>query len=131
MHLRHVLLATLCLAAVSARADLRLPAFFSDHMVFQRDAPIPVWGWAEPGSEVVAQLGADVAKAVKVYGSMQVHQTAAKETVFAVNQWSGGPTANLGIGNSTADPKSKDWTFVSNAASFESARLRVFVRKKK
>jgi len=65
------------------------------------------------------------------YGSMQVHQTAAKETVFAINQWTGGPAANLGIGNSSADPKSKDWTFVSNAGSFESARLRVFVRKKK
>lgn len=48
----------LCLAAVSARADLRLPAFFGDHMVFQRDAPIPVWGWADPGRTVNVSLGA-------------------------------------------------------------------------
>lgn len=66
MQLRHFFFATLCLCAVTARADLRLPAFFSDHMVFQRDAPIPVWGWADPGSEVVAQLGAEAAKAVTV-----------------------------------------------------------------
>lgn len=65
------------------------------------------------------------------YGSMQVHHTDAKVTVFAINQWSGGSGANLGIGNSSADPKTRDWTFVANAGSFESARLRVLVRKKK
>jgi sialate O-acetylesterase len=64
MKFRALFLATACLLAVSARADLRLPAFFSDHMVFQRDAPIPVWGWADSGTEVVAQLGPDKAKAV-------------------------------------------------------------------
>ena len=31
---------------------LRLPAFFSEHMVFQRGAPIPVFGWASPGEIV-------------------------------------------------------------------------------
>ena len=65
------------------------------------------------------------------YGSMQVHQIAAKETVFAINQWRGGPGADLGIGNSSKDPKTRDWTFSGNAGSFESARLRVFVRPKK
>ena len=64
------------------------------------------------------------------YGSMQIHDTGAKTTVFAINQWSGGPNAGLGIGNSSADPRTRDWTFVSNAASFEAARLRVLVRKK-
>ncbi len=64
------------------------------------------------------------------YGSMQIHDTAAKTTIFAVNQWSGGPNAGLGIGNSSADPRTRDWTFVTNAASFETARLRVLVRKK-
>ncbi|WP_395745639.1 sialate O-acetylesterase [Prosthecobacter sp.] len=29
-----------------------LPAVFKDHMVLQRDRPIPVWGWAEPGQEI-------------------------------------------------------------------------------
>ena len=85
-----------------------------------------------PGaSEQLWDFGDAMSLPVAGYGSMQVHQTAAKETVFAVNQWSAGPAANLGIGNSSADPRSKDWTFVSNAASFQSARLRVFVRKKK
>jgi sialate O-acetylesterase len=64
------------------------------------------------------------------YGSMQVHHTTAKTTVFAINQWNAGPNACLGIGNSSADPKTKDWTFVSNAKTFETARLRVLVRRK-
>ncbi len=85
-----------------------------------------------PGaSEELWDFGDAPLPPVEGYGSMQVHQTAAKETVFAVNQWNGGPGANLGIGNSSVDPRTKDWTFVGNAGSFETARLRVFVRKKK
>jgi len=64
------------------------------------------------------------------YGSMQVHHTAAGETVFAINNWKAGASANLGIGNSSADPRTTDWTFVANASSFEAARLRVFIRTK-
>lgn len=36
---------------------LRLPALFADHMVLQRDATIPVWGWAEPGATVTVSVG--------------------------------------------------------------------------
>ena len=32
-------------------------ALFSDHMVLQRDAPVPVWGTAVPGAEVVVRFG--------------------------------------------------------------------------
>ncbi|RMG39030.1 MAG: 9-O-acetylesterase [Planctomycetota bacterium] len=41
----------------AVRADVRLPHVFSDHMVLQRDKPIPVWGWDDPGAKVVVQLG--------------------------------------------------------------------------
>ncbi|WP_422317717.1 sialate O-acetylesterase [Prosthecobacter sp.] len=37
---------------LSTRAAITLPAIFKDHMVLQRDQPIPVWGWAEAGQEV-------------------------------------------------------------------------------
>ena len=53
--LRHAAVLALLLAPASA-ADLRLPAVFSDGMVLQRDAAVPVWGWAEPG-EVVSVRG--------------------------------------------------------------------------
>jgi len=36
--------------------DVRLPALLSDNMVLQRDAPVPVWGWAEPGEEVTVSI---------------------------------------------------------------------------
>ncbi|MBX3436820.1 MAG: sialate O-acetylesterase [Planctomycetaceae bacterium] len=41
----------LLLTSVSA-ADLRLPSIFGDKMVLQRDMPVPVWGWANPGEKV-------------------------------------------------------------------------------
>lgn len=37
---------------LSARAGVTLPAIFKDHMVLQRDQPVPVWGWAEAGQEI-------------------------------------------------------------------------------
>ncbi|MCG3150693.1 MAG: hypothetical protein PCFJNLEI_04184 [Verrucomicrobiae bacterium] len=39
-----------------ANADVRLPRIFSDHMVLQRDQPVPVWGWAEPGEKVTVSI---------------------------------------------------------------------------
>jgi sialate O-acetylesterase len=38
--------------AWTARADVRVPAVFSDGMVLQRDTTVPVWGWARPGERV-------------------------------------------------------------------------------
>jgi hypothetical protein len=37
-------------------AAVRLPAVFSDHMVLQRDATVPVWGWADPGETVTVSI---------------------------------------------------------------------------
>jgi sialate O-acetylesterase len=47
-----LLLTTLSLAPWICRAQVRLPNLFSDHMVLQRDMPVHVWGWSEPGQEV-------------------------------------------------------------------------------
>ena len=38
-------------------ADLKLASLFSDHMVLQRDQPVPVWGWADPGEAVTVEFG--------------------------------------------------------------------------
>lgn len=48
------LLAVSC--ALSARADVKLPAIISDHMVLQRGVAAPVWGWADPGEEVTVAI---------------------------------------------------------------------------
>jgi sialate O-acetylesterase len=42
--------------AAPASAELTLPHVFSDHMVLQRDGDVPVWGWADPESEVHVAL---------------------------------------------------------------------------
>lgn len=46
-------------------AQLRLPGIFSDGMVMQRYAPVPVWGWGKAGEKVKVTI-ADKAKTVKV-----------------------------------------------------------------
>ncbi len=37
-------------------AQVRLPAIFSDHMVFQQKQSNPVWGWATPGETIVVEI---------------------------------------------------------------------------
>jgi sialate O-acetylesterase len=48
--------AMLCLAAAKTRAAATVSPMFQDHMVLQRDLPVPVWGWAEPGEKVTVTL---------------------------------------------------------------------------
>ena len=47
-----LLLGCLILSVTSAVAELRVSNIFGDYMVIQRDQPIRVWGWAEPGASV-------------------------------------------------------------------------------
>ncbi len=59
------------------------------------------------------------------YGSMQIHNPTARQTVFAYNHWTAGARADLGIGNS---PKGNpDWTFRHNAGEYAMARLLVLI----
>lgn len=44
-------------------ADVKLPAVFSDHMVLEKTAKVPVWGKAEPGEEVSVTLDGQTVKA--------------------------------------------------------------------
>jgi sialate O-acetylesterase len=49
---------SLCVLAVgSARAEVKLPSVVGDHMVLQRDKPLPIWGWADPSEEVTVEFG--------------------------------------------------------------------------
>ena len=49
-------LALIALSALPLGADVRVPKVFGDNMVLQRDAPLPVWGWADPGETVIVEL---------------------------------------------------------------------------
>jgi sialate O-acetylesterase len=46
--------AALTIAAPSLRAEVRLPRIIGSHMVLQRDQPVHLWGWAEPGEKISA-----------------------------------------------------------------------------
>jgi len=59
------------------------------------------------------------------YGSMQVHNHDAKQTLFAINHWREGNKADIGIGNATSG--NSDWTFAGNAGQYAVKRLRVLV----
>lgn len=66
------------------------------------------------------------------YGSMQVHNYGASQTVFAINRF--GEKSNnqlcLGIGNNPdSSHEGRDWTHVSNAESFTVRNLYVYVRE--
>ena len=58
--LTFVLLASV---AASARAAIRLPKILGSHAVLQRDQPIHIWGWSDPGENVTTSLGKETASA--------------------------------------------------------------------
>ncbi len=52
----------LVLGAGSLFADVKTASVFGDHMVLQRDMPVPIWGKAAPGESVSVTFGAQQAK---------------------------------------------------------------------
>ncbi|QDU30725.1 hypothetical protein ETAA8_58730 [Anatilimnocola aggregata] len=46
----------LAAAAGSVQADVKLPPFFSDHMVLQREGKAPLWGTADAGEKVTVRF---------------------------------------------------------------------------
>jgi sialate O-acetylesterase len=60
------------------------------------------------------------------YGSMQIHNHDAKQTIFALNHWREAKKADVGLGNQPQGQQ--DWTFAANGESYAVKRLRVFVR---
>ena len=47
-----------------AAAELRLASVLSDHMVLQRDKPVAIWGWADPGEAVTVSFAGQSRSAV-------------------------------------------------------------------
>lgn len=72
--------AAACFAS-GAQAQVRLPHVLGDHMVLQRDAPIHVWGWAQPGEAITVTL--PQGKASSKGGALQ-----AKAVADKLGQWS-------------------------------------------
>jgi len=51
------------LGPVPARGEVRLPALLSANMVLQREMPVRIWGWAEPGEKVTVRIAGQEAVA--------------------------------------------------------------------
>lgn len=51
-----LLLVVSCVSVPCLAGDLSLPTVFSDHMVLQRERPVPVWGQAGPGAPVTVEF---------------------------------------------------------------------------
>ena len=49
---------------LAVQAEVQLAQVFTPHAVLQRDKPLPIWGWAEPGEKIAVTLGARQAEAV-------------------------------------------------------------------
>lgn len=46
-----LLIQLFCLSAL--RAEIRLPAVFTDHMVLQRNSEVTLWGWGTPSEHII------------------------------------------------------------------------------
>ena len=55
--LRVALICSTASCGASSLAEVSVPSVFSDHMVLQRDLPIPVWGTATPGEAISVTFG--------------------------------------------------------------------------
>lgn len=47
---------TAAFLALTLHAELKLASPFTDHMVLQRDMAVPVWGYADPGSNITVEF---------------------------------------------------------------------------
>lgn len=82
MTIPHRALSIALLSVVAGRADVSLPAIFSDHMVLQRDVRVPVWGTAAPGEKIVVEFsGQSVSATAGADGKWQVGLSGLKSGV--------------------------------------------------
>ena len=47
-----IFLLSISFGLTKAKADVRMPLIFGDHMVLQQDTKIAIWGWADAGENI-------------------------------------------------------------------------------
>lgn len=103
MRLPHILEVVMCCMSLmewvgGASAAVKLPAVIGDNMVLQRDAPVPIWGWADKGEEItVAIAGQRLTTKADQNGRWKVvlAKLEAGETLEMIVQGSSGSTITL------------------------------------
>ncbi|MCF0057042.1 sialate O-acetylesterase [Dyadobacter sp. CY356] len=61
--MKRIILFLFLISGTSSFAQIKLARLFSDHVVLQRQKPIPVWGWAKPKESVTVTLAGQTIKA--------------------------------------------------------------------
>lgn len=94
------LLLAVAITGITNAAPLKLHAVFSDHMVIQRDKPITVWGWGQPGQTIHVKFGEETAQAqvgaavhVEVFGMAEEYAGKGRwEVTFPAREANAEPT---------------------------------------
>lgn len=73
-------------------------------------------------------FGDQMTTSQQCYGSMQVHNHGAAQTLFAFNRWDENGSLNLDLGIGNRATSHSDWTFAGNAASYTLRNLEVWVQ---
>lgn len=82
-----LLVPTLVCAAL-ARGAVRMPHVFTNDMVLQRDATVPIWGWATPGSRVSIRFaGQHVSAIAGRHGQWMAKLSKLHASARARNMW--------------------------------------------
>lgn len=85
-------------------------------------------GLSIPGADATKYDFGDTRKTNGSFGSMQVHNYGAQQTLFAINHWGAdNSTLDIGIGNQTTTGTGVDWTNAANAGTYFKRRLHVLV----
>ena len=89
--------ATLAILGAPSLADVKLARLLSDGMVLQRDAPIRIWGKADPGERVTVKLADS--------GRFTTADEAGEWEVVLPKRPAGGPFELTATGKNTATVK--------------------------
>jgi sialate O-acetylesterase len=59
-HKRHLLLLWLLVQSLTLHAEIKPNALFADHLVLQRDKPVPIWGTADAAEKITVSFAGQV-----------------------------------------------------------------------
>ncbi|MGV3663476.1 MAG: GDSL-type esterase/lipase family protein [Prosthecobacter sp.] len=138
-NVNHLGLPTFASGAIFERGVTNLNVFTNVDGVTQGNGltgNLEFWpnNYAEAANSGLGSTGAvfdfdDTRSTSGTFGSMQVHNTTDKGTIFAINDWgaaTAGSTVEIGIGSQpTGNP---DWTHSDSGSQYLSRRLQVLVR---
>lgn len=128
----------LSLATITASADVKLPALFSDHLVLLAGAPVPVWGWAAPQENVTVEIaGQKITTVAGADGTWRVSlqpmkpggplaltvrgtNTMVVRDVLAGEVWLGSGQSNMGLQVKSAQ------NYAEEMAAAEQPEIRMF-----